>query len=554
MAEIRILPEELRNQIAAGEVIERPASVVKELIENSIDASATEINIEVLGAGKRLIRVSDNGTGMDREDALLCFHSHATSKIKDKEDLFRINTLGFRGEALSSIASVARLTIKTCKKGMDTGIEVSVEGSRVRTREIPYRGTTIEVKNLFYNTPARKKFLRSDRTEVYHIIETVTETALTNPAISFTLRVDGKEVLGLTAAEDIRERIHQVFGAEVVSSLIEVATPDLTVYTSREDRFNPRRINQYIFVNGRPVKDQTLRSAVYRAYENLLPRGKHPMFFIYMTMDPEEVDFNVHPAKREVRFRNSEFIYKRLYLLLRDHLFKGTGSAAAMQKGEKREGPGPEITAIPGSPQDGQGLYSLLEEPARYAFPPFSSLSIGNAFIAYTDGEMLTILDYHAAHERILYERLRDSDDIRVSAFLFPRQVRLSPKEYEIIRDHIDTVRAIGIDMDEFGNNVFMVRAVPEFLFNTDIGQIIRDIAKSLIEGGRGEFEAIRDNIARTIACHSAVRAGHRLTDTEVRELLRELENCKDPEHCPHGRPTRIKFSPDNLRRMFKRR
>lgn len=556
MPEIRILPEELQNQIAAGEVIERPASVVKELIENSIDASSTEINIEVLDAGRRLILVSDNGKGMDREDALLCTYPHATSKIRHREELFKIRTLGFRGEALSSIASVSRLTIKTGRNDEDIGTKVIVEGGKlIKTRDIPFRGTTVEVRNLFFNTPARKKFLKSHRTETYHIIETVTEAALTNPAVSFNLRVDGKEILNLPSARDIRERIHQIFGEEFLAGLMEIITPGLVVYTSKEDNYRPRRIHQYMFVNNRPVRDITMRSAVYRAYDNILPSGRHPVFFVYLSIGPEEVDFNVHPAKREVRFKNSEFIYRRLYQCLKDAFMKGREDTLRMEKEDVCSmGSNVTVKTAALATSGKEDFYTFLEGTEEYGKAPISFFYIGDLFVTYTDGESLVIMDHHAAHERVLYERLRKSEELKISYFLFPKQVRLNPREYRIIMDYLDDIRALGIEMDDFGKDTCIIRAVPDFLFNSDIYQIITDTAQSLIEGtGRKEVEAIRENLAKTMACHRSVRDGQRLSEAELRELLRELERCEDPEHCPHGRPTRIRFTIESLRRMFKK-
>jgi DNA mismatch repair protein MutL len=556
LPEIKILPEELQNQIAAGEVIERPASVVKELIENSIDASSTKINIEILGAGKRLILVSDNGTGMDREDALLCTLPHATSKIRHKEELFRIKTLGFRGEALSSIASVSRLIIKTGRNNENIGTEVTVEGGRlIKTRDIPYRGTTVEVRNLFFNTPARKKFLKSQRTEVYHIIETVTEAALTNPVVSFNLRIDGKDILNLPSARDIRERIHQIFGEDFLSGLIEIITPGFIVYASRENNYRSRRIHQYMFVNNRPVRDVTLRSAVYRAYDNMLPSGRHPVFFVYLSIEPEEVDFNVHPAKREVRFKNSEFIYRRLYQCLKDAFMKKTEDAVRTgEKGTCSIGSNFMVKTSVAESAAKEEVYTFFEKPDEYRTGILNFFYIGDVFVAYTDGEALVIMDHHAAHERVLYERLKRPEELKISYFLFPKQVRLNPKEHRIILDHIDDIRALGIEIDDFGKDTCVIRAVPDFLFHSDTYQIITDMAQSLLDGfGRKEVEFIRDNLAKTVACHKSVRGGQRLSEAELRELLKELERCEDPDHCPHGRPTRIRFTLDSLRRMFKR-
>ncbi|NJD55357.1 MAG: DNA mismatch repair endonuclease MutL, partial [Nitrospirae bacterium] len=322
MPQIRVLPPELCNKIAAGEVIERPASVVKELIENALDAGSTEIAVEVTHGGKRMVRVTDNGTGMDRDDALLCFRQHATSKIREYDDLFNITTLGFRGEALPSIASVSRMKILTGRKGA-AGIAMELQGGELReTRDAPASGTSVEVRDLFFNTPARRKFLKTDSTELFHIIDVITKEGLSHPEAAFSLIVDGNETISLAKASGFRERIMQVYGEEFLAGLVET-TADmdgfrLHAFISNSSSFRNSRSHQFIFLNRRPIKDQSVSHAVYRAYEGILPPDKHPLYFLYLLLDPQKVDFNVHPTKREVRFEDKETVYRFVVSHLRD--------------------------------------------------------------------------------------------------------------------------------------------------------------------------------------------------------------------------------------------
>ncbi|MDH5203208.1 MAG: DNA mismatch repair endonuclease MutL, partial [Nitrospirota bacterium] len=327
MAQIKIIPHDLRNKIAAGEVIERPASVVKELIENSIDAGSTDIKIEVLYGGKRLIKVSDNGTGMDSEDALLCFERYATSKLFSEEDLFNIRTMGFRGEALSSIASVSKVKLVTAPKDISQGVSIEIHGGEVKAvKDSPSFGTTVEVKDLFFNTPARKKFLKKNTTELLHIIDRVTEEALAHYSIGFTFISDNYETMNIPFASGIRERIMQIYGDEFLDGLIEVnaETENLTIqsFVSKGANFRNSKSHQFLFINRRPIRDPSIAHAVYRAYEGMLPHDRHPVFFLFLSIEPGKVDFNVHPTKREVRFEDKEYIYRFVHNAIRDIMRK----------------------------------------------------------------------------------------------------------------------------------------------------------------------------------------------------------------------------------------
>ncbi|TAL24578.1 MAG: DNA mismatch repair endonuclease MutL, partial [Nitrospirae bacterium] len=406
MPQIKILPIDLRNKIAAGEVVERPASVVKELIENAIDAESTEITINVLYGGKRLIKVSDNGVGMDREDALLCFERHATSKIDNEADLFNVTTMGFRGEALPSIASVSKVKLITGVKGSDSGISIEMHGGEKKeVKDSSFSGTSIEIKDLFFNTPARKKFLKTNNTELFHIIDTVTKEALSHPETGFRLLTENQETMTLPRASGLRERIMQVYGDEFVAGLIELSAEKggmrMNAFVSELGNFRNSKAHQFIFVNKRPVKDASVSHAVYKAYEGIIPRDRHPVFFLFLEINPIKVDFNVHPTKREVRFEDKEGIYRFVNSGIRDKV-----------KGEREEYTRPfteaAITYSGAShydPAAGRSVSGISENLELLYKPSLPSLYLGDTFIAVSGRGGLTLIDHHAAHERILYEK-----------------------------------------------------------------------------------------------------------------------------------------------------
>ncbi len=553
MAEIKVLPPELQELIAAGEVVERPASVVKELLENSIDAGSTEIIVEIHGAGKKLIRVTDNGSGMSPEDLRICFLPHATSKLSSKDDLFRVTTMGFRGEALSSISAVSKMKITSSLDKSPTGLNIEIKDGKINSeREVPFRGTTVEVRDLFYNTPARRKFLKSDRTENTHIIQTVTEAALSHPSISFHLNIDKRPVLQLNSAGCHRERIQQLFGIELLDELIEINIAPIMAFVSKEGRFRNTRANQYLFINNRPVRDGYLRHAVYSAYEHLLPPGKHPVFFLYLSLPPEEVDFNVHPQKTEVRFKTPSIIYSRVYHCINSALLpkKGRDEKLKIRRTEKKT----ESTSYQGGFEELSREETFVSEPTSLFGKQIEGpIYIGDVFFAYSDGKGVWIVDQHAAHERIRYEKLKKSQQNNLTHLLFPKQIVLAPAEFNVITDIIGWLNDI-VNIEVFGENTLLVRAVPDFLFDTDIKVVLSDIAKLIIEEKKGApLEELKDSVIKTMACHSSVRGKKRLSKEELLELIRKLEETQDPDHCPHGRPTRLRFSTEELRKLFKR-
>jgi DNA mismatch repair protein MutL len=582
MSQIKILPSDLRNKIAAGEVIERPASVVKELIENSIDAGSTDIKIDILYGGKRLIRVSDNGTGMDKEDALLCFERHATSKLATEDDLFNIKTMGFRGEALSSIASVSKMKIITGIKGFPSGVSVEIIGSEVKKiKDSPSIGTSVEVRDLFFNTPARKKFLKSNSTELFHIIDVVTKEALSHWETGFMLTSDKQGTLNLPQAASSKERVMQVYGNEFFDSLIEVNNPPppplekdgeegfvenrdegqwinvkMNAFISKGENFRDRRANQFIFINKRPVKDSSLSHALYNAYEGILPRDKHPVFFLFLYIDPSKVDFNVHPTKREVRFEDKESIYRFVNTTIRKAI-TGDRTEYIKQFTEISETylspPSVNVYDMPRFPQDAS-RESVISEALEFAYKPYLPfIYLGDTFIAISGKGGLTLIDYHAAHERVLYEKLLNKINLNSHQLLFPKQIKLSHKEYRIILENILILKDFGIEVDDFGHETLIVRSLPHDLKEADIRGILSDVASYIIEGIAPD-KTIKETIAASIACHSSIRGKGILNQEEISSLLTQLEKTDHPDQCPHGRPTRIFFSLNDLNKMFKRK
>lgn len=561
MPQIKILPPDLRNKIAAGEVVERPASVVKELIENSIDAGATDIRVDVLYGGKRLIRVSDNGIGMDREDALLCFRRHATSKLSDEKDLFDIKTMGFRGEALPSIASVSKVKIITGTKGDPSGVSLEMAGGEVREiKDSPAAGTTVEVRDLFFNTPARKKFLKSNSTELFHIIDIVTKEALSHWKAGFMLTSDNKETINLPSSSGSRERIMQVYGGDFLSGLIEADAEAegirMKSYVTKADNFRGTRSHQFVFINSRPVKDQSLSHAVYSAYEGIIPRDKHPIFFLFLDIDPAKVDVNVHPTKREVRFEDKELIYRFI-----NHCIKEAVREDRLQYTK-------QFTEMPGVayPESNRGTFpssyfspvshhdSLLSENLELTYrPSLPFIYLGDTFIALSGKAGLTLIDHHAAHERVLYERFLKGISLDCHPLLFPRQVKLPHKEYRVILENMQMLNSFGIEADDFGHETVIIRSLPCILQDADINGILSDMASCILEGIAPD-KSIKEALAARIACHGSVRGRTILNQEELSALLDDLEQTEYPDQCPHGRPTRVFFSLDELKKIFKRK
>ncbi len=575
MSTISILPDLLINKIAAGEVIERPASIVRELVDNSIDAGASKIEVEVLHGGKKYIKVSDNGSGMEKEDALLCFERHATSKIHSEDDLFHLSTLGFRGEALSSIASVSKVTLTTAKDTSGTGTRIDIGASRKKeiSEAPPVKGTSIEIRDIFYNTPARRKFLKTVPTELSHVIETVIQKAFAYPHIAFSLFHNNREVLDAPAASDLRERLAQLYGEEMAGEFIDVMKESRAIqisgFTSSPDVTRAARSHQLIFVNNRPVKNPTVNHAVYHAYRDVLSRDRHPAYFLFLEIDPERVDVNVHPAKREVKFERPDDI----------HRFVGAAVYEALN-------PGVEVDVSLPSAMQGRGF----QRPPAYQYPgqdsgmvsePVSAMSgntqtdfftsgiasdvptffhIGESFIATVNDRGLVIIDQHAAHERIMYEKYLRKVSIETDPLFLPLRIELPVKEFNLIIRHKGVLKSLGLDLEEFGGNSIIVRALPKELKKADMKGLLLDVSAGILEeetdGIKGEQieDTLIKNIAARLACHRSVRGSEHLSGEELTRMMSDLNKAREPDKCPHGRPTRIFLSMDDLNKMFKRK
>ena len=577
MGLIRILPEILINKIAAGEVVERPASVVKELIENSIDAGADEIIVEILHGGKKLIKVSDNGAGMSKEDAILSFERHATSKIYEEGDLYKINTMGFRGEALPSITSVSKVLMVTSlwvgsskESSSSSGTRIEIEGGKMPniSETGPSKGTIIEVRDLFFNTPARLAFLKGINTELSHIVGAVESASLGHPEISFSLSNNRKAVLSLPKARDYRERINQIYGRELVENLMEVGHGHplkdingitLSGYISNPPYSRPDRGMQVIFINRRPVRNQVISHAISEGFQSMIMKDRYPAAFLFLEIDTKEVDVNVHPSKREVRFRNSSMIHDIVVRAIKETLsgrtpeeiptippFQKGGEEGIMVKEALERYMKRSENILEGGRQAGFDFQIKAKSPIPEAF-----LHVFNSYIVTAGEDGVMIIDQHAAHERILYESLR-GDKIEIQGLLVPVTIELSSRESLILKEKLDTLKAIGIEIEEFGDNTFIIRSIPAILKDADHRSLVLNIIGDLDEKipKIDELERIRT----LMACHGAVRANQSLTSEEMASLIEELEKTELPHTCPHGRPTTIRFGLRDLEKLFKRK
>ena len=607
---IQILPDDLANQIAAGEVVERPASIVKELVENSIDAGATRISIEIEEAGKKSIRVSDNGSGMEPEDARLAFERHATSKIQSAGDLESIRSLGFRGEALPSIASISRVRMATGTGKGRNGTEVSIEGGgSSQVKEIAFsKGTTLEVNQVFYNTPARQKFLKRDSTEAAHITQVVQQQALAHPEIQFSLHHNGRQLLATLPTDQALYRIAELFGADLSKELIRVDTNDGTYriegFISSPVYTRSNRNTQYCFINSRFVRDRILLSATQQGYSHLLPRGQHPVLFLFMTMDPGLLDVNVHPAKAEVRFAFQQDVYRFVSHAVQDALQQNEKSFPA-RSGDSAAGPGREqgpsyghravsvpsrdLVPEPSQPESGKGNWSrgleALYSPAPAAdrvrgveadprqiaffgqkptavsdlvfseFEPVGQLN--NSFILMQGPKGVLVVDQHIAHERVLYERFREAAEnkkVEVQDLLFPLAVEFPPAEAQALLEHLESLRELGMHLEPFGKDGFLLRSVPAVLKNHDQEGIVREVAGRLIQEEKDHtLQNKMEDIMIMMSCRNAIKVNHPMELDQIRKLMHDLEQTQMPYTCPHGRPIALLFEMNDILRKFQR-
>jgi len=556
--EIRVLPAKIVKKIAAGEVVERPASVVKELIENSIDAGAGKIAVYVEGGGIKRIRVVDNGCGMSEEDAVLALKRHATSKIKSEDDLNRISTLGFRGEALPSIAAVSKLTIITKRKDDLVGTKIYAEGGEIKNISSigAPPGTSVLVEDLFYNTPARRKFLKGERSEFFQIYSIVEKYAIIYENIHFKLVHNGKEIFNLPPS-NLKARIARLWGIELADAMVEVKKSNkikLEGLISKPYQVRKDRTKILVFVNGRYVKSKIIENAIIEGYGTLLFRDSYPIAILKIQIEPEEIDVNVHPAKLFIKFKDENKIKKEISNLIWNSLTKEENIPSKIAGREDRV----EEIKI----ERGKQMVFDVEEPSKMRkiedfIPAMRTLpmeilgQVDDTYIILKSPEGLVIVDQHAAHERIRYERfLKDLKDKNIQELLEPIVLNLDYKEYQFLLEHKEELRDYGFIVEDFGTNSIVVRGIPPILTKKDAEEAIRDIAQI----GAKSIEEKRDELIKLISCKGAIKAHQKLSQFEMEKLLMDLLKCENPYTCPHGRPTMIKIKNEDLEKMFKRK
>jgi DNA mismatch repair protein MutL len=599
MSKIKILPEILSNKIAAGEVVERPASVVKELVENALDADGTRIIIEVENGGRSLIRVSDNGMGMNRDDALLAPERYATSKIYKDEDLFAINTLGFRGEALPSIAAVSKFCLVTRDQTSQAGTEVVVEGGTIKkvSQVGAPLGTMVTVRQLFFNMPARRKFLKTVNTEMGHIADTVSSMALGRPDIQFRLIHNGKVIKNWSATADEAGRVLDVIGKDIKNNLykIEFTSDFLTVQgwisSPRITRSTSRGI--YLYVNQRVVRNRVIQHALFQGYGSRLMKGQFPVAVIFIHVPCDQLDVNVHPTKHEVNFTQQKKIHDAVAgvveerLRLADQPEWATPGVQESQSSTKQSGISEPTSDFGIFEKQTQARYpvssiqrpvSSIQQPASqwkqdlrftttssqtklWAKRRFGDLKvigqIHDTYILCESTEGLVLIDQHAAHERILFEQLKNrSQASKKSAqkLLIPETIDLGYREAKILEGLIPDLIELGLEIEPFGGNTFVVKSVPALLENKEVKPLVKEIVEKIAQVGfTPGLEKVMDQCLILMACHGAIRANQKLSDEQIKGLLDQLDHCDQPSNCPHGRPTWISWSIKDLEKSFKR-
>ena len=583
---IRQLPPNLINRIAAGEVVERPASVVKELVENAIDAGAARIDVVAHGGGLSLIRVTDDGSGMDRDDLVLAVERHATSKLKD-DDLSHILTLGFRGEALPSIAAVARLTIMSRARGADQAHEIAVDGGRkgeLKPAAIG-EGTRIEVRDLFYATPARLKFMKSERAETAAIADVVKRLALANPEIAFSLSTGDRATLRLDPCppgllDHGLARLGRILGEEFVTDALPVraARGSLAVegFAGLATLHRPNSLGQHLVVNGRPVRDKLLAGAVRGGYGDLVPNGRHPMLALFLTLPPDEVDVNVHPAKTELRFRDAQAVRALIVTALHEalgsaqHRATASLSEQALSRMTRPAGVSMPNRQAFGFADRAQAPLAPISTPSAVthvsadddsavAFPLGAARAqVHDTFIIAETENSLVIVDQHAAHERLVYERLKKAfanGGLSRQMLLIPEVVELDAEAAERLAGAAADLERLGLVVEAFGQSAVIVREVPALLGQGNLQGLMRDLADELAEGEGSLVVSERlDHVLSTMACHGSVRAGRRLNATEMNALLRDMEETPFSGQCNHGRPTYVELKLSDIEKLFQRR
>jgi len=606
MSKIKILPEILSNKIAAGEVIERPSSVVKELVENALDADSTKIIIEVENGGRSLIRVSDNGSGMNRDDALLASERYATSKIYKDEDLFSINTLGFRGEALPSIAAVSKFGLVTRDRTSQTGTDVVIEGGTIKkvSQIGAPLGTMVTVRQIFFNMPARRKFLKTVNTEIGHIADAVTSIALGRPDIQFRLIHNGKVIKNWSATADEVGRVMDVLGKDIKNNLnkIEVTSDFLTVKgwisSPRITRSTSRGI--YLYVNRRVVRNRVIQHALFQGYGSRLMKGQFPVAVIFIHVPSDQLDVNVHPTKHEVKFAQQKKIHAAVAGIVAEKL-----RLADQPQWRPKSFPEPDPMDVKSRISETVPHFSIPKKEVSTRYPatrtqhpasstqhPVSSTQqsespwkqdlrftptsgqaelwakkrfgdlkvIGqfhDTYILCESSDRIVLIDQHAAHERIIFEQLKKrSQASKKSAqkLLIPETIDLGYREAEILEKLIPDLNELGLEIEPFGGNTFVVKSVPALLENKEVKPLVIEIVEKTAQTGFAPgLEKAIDQCLILMACHGAIRANQKLSDEQIKGLLEQLDQCDQPSNCPHGRPTWISWSIKDLEKSFKR-
>jgi DNA mismatch repair protein MutL len=600
MTRIRTLSPRLANQIAAGEVVERPAAVIKELIENSLDANATRIDVDVEQGGAQLMRVRDNGSGVEKDDLALALSRHATSKIIELEDLEHVSSLGFRGEALASISSVSRLSLTSNSEETHHGWQVVAEGRDMATTLNPSahpRGTTVEVRDLFFNTPARRKFLRAEKTEFDRIDEVIRRLALSRFDVGFYLQHNGRAIHALRAATtsiEQEKRVASLCGSEFIEQAIriDVAAAGLSLvgWLGRPTFSRAQADLQYFYVNGRVVRDKVVTHAVRQAYRDVLYHGRHPAYVLYLELDPASVDVNVHPTKHEVRFRDNrlvhDFLFRQLHRAIADVRPNEALAASLHIINENNVTATTEITQQ--SPlhwqsearptyaylRSHESLYGVsdqqLEQVAQNnqspidtaepsTIPPlgFAVAQLHGIYILAQNAQGLVVVDMHAAHERIVYEHLKNSvetSSIVTQPLLIPEVIVVSDREAQCAEDYPELFKKLGFELSRSGPENIVVRQIPSLLRETDVKKLVKDVLSDLLmHGSSDRIEANINEILSTMACHGSVRANRKLTIPEMNALLRDMEQTERSGQCNHGRPTFFVQSMQELDKLFLR-
>ncbi len=583
MGKIRLLPDEVASQVAAGEVVERPASVVKELVENGIDAGARRITVDFAKGGAHLIRVADDGGGMDREDALLALERHATSKIRSADDLAQVATMGFRGEAVPSIASVSRFRLVTRPPGGEPGTEIVVAGGKIESvaESGAAPGTSIEVRSLFFNVPARRKFLRGEETEAAHIVQQMVSLAIAHPEVAMTLSRDGRRIWQTASTEDLGVRLRDLFGADFLQRLFPIPALEesgivVSGFLARPGEGRPDRDQQFIVLNGRVVQCSAIYQPLREAYSEALPKGRHPLAVLRLTMDPLAFDCNVHPAKKEIRLHRPDLLRQAVYLAAR------SGLESLNRKGESPVRPAMPVAApgrvMPAEPLRPSGNSSepapataapdsLSPRPEVFAAPPqadwlpeekpelFELIGpLAERWILMRSDEGLVLLDVRGASERILFERLKreaESGTAPAQRLLLPEVIELPPKDVVWISENLDALRTTGFLLEPFGGSSFKLEALPASLAESDPRPTLLEVCNSLrASGSLGSRPLILDALIRSVSSLASART-FVYEATRARALVRELLRCELPYASPRGNPTMIQWSYAELDRKF---